>query len=141
MWAVRKRTHYLMPMFHNEFCVFASTLSTGKDHTDSGRPCDRHKIELRDRVGSLFPVVADAGCRNTVFNSVAQSGAEYVGRMRELGITRFRIDLLRETSEQVGQLLTQYTRVIAGLDDGRETWRKLRALNQLGVTRGTLNLL
>jgi putative protease len=31
--------------------------------------------------------------------------------------------------------------VVAGRDDGRETWRQLRALNQLGVTRGTLNLL
>ena len=31
-------------------------------------------------------------------------------------------------------------RVIAGRDDGRETWRQLRALNQLGVTRGTLQL-
>jgi putative protease len=89
----------------------------------------------------LFPVHADTGCRNTVYNSVAQSGAEYVGRMRELGIARFRIDLLRESPEQVGRLLTQYACVIAGLDDGRETWGQLRALNQLGVTRGTLNLL
>jgi putative protease len=133
--------HQHMPMFHNEHCLYASSLSTGKDHTDCGRPCDRHTIELRDRVGALFPVVADAGCRNTVFNSVAQSGAEYVGRMRELGITRFRVDLLRETPAQVGPLLTRYARVIAGLDDGRETWRQLRALNQLGVTRGTLQLL
>ena len=28
----------------------------------------------------------------------------------------------------------------AGLDDGRGAWRQMRALNQLGVTRGTLNL-
>ncbi len=133
--------HQHMPMFHNEHCLYASALSAGKDHTDCGRPCDTHKIELRDRVGATFPVVVDAGCRNTVFNNVAQSGAEYVGRMRELGLTRFRIDLLRETSEQTQQLLSRYARVIAGLDDGRETWRQLRALNQLGVTRGTLQLL
>ena len=133
--------HQHMPMFHTEYCVFAGTLSTGKDHTDCGRPCDRHKVELRDRTGALFPVLPDTGCRNTIYNSVPQSGAEYVGRMRELGITRFRIDLLRETPEQVGALLTRYARVIAGCDDGRETWRQLRALNQLGVTRGTLNLL
>jgi hypothetical protein len=30
---------------------------------------------------------------------------------------------------------------IAGLDDGSTTWRELRALNQLGVIRGTRNLL
>jgi putative protease len=133
--------HQHMPMFHMEHCVFAAFLSNGKDHRDCGRPCDRHKVELRDRVGANFPVLPDTGCRNTVFNSVPQSGSEYVGRMRELGITRFRVDLLRETPEQVVALLNRYARVIAGLDDGRETWRQLRALNQLGVTRGTLQLL
>jgi putative protease len=132
--------HQHMPMFHMDHCVFAAFLSTGKDHRDCGRPCDVHKVELRDRVGANFPVLADTGCRNTVFNSVAQSGAEYVARMRDLGLTRFRIDLLRETPEQVGPLLDRYSRVIAGLDEGRETWRQLRAINQLGVTRGTLQM-
>ncbi|HVL11083.1 MAG TPA: U32 family peptidase, partial [Gemmata sp.] len=133
--------HQHMPMFHMEHCVFAAFLSTGKDHRDCGRPCDRHRVDLRDRVGAAFSVLPDTGCRNTVFNSVAQSGAEYVGRMRGLGLSRFRVDLLRETPEQVSLLLTRYARVVAGLDDGRETWRQLRALNQLGVTRGTLQLL
>jgi putative protease len=133
--------HQHMPMFHNEFCIFASNLSTGTDHTNCGRPCDRHRIDLRDRTGALFPVVADAGCRNTVYNSVPQSAAEYVARMRELGLRTFRVDLLRETKEQVTLLLDRYARVIAGLDDGRMTWRELRVLNQLGVTRGTLQVL
>jgi U32 family peptidase len=132
--------HQHMPMFHNEFCTFAAFLSTGTNHTNCGRPCDRHKVDLRDRAGAQFPVVADAGCRNTVYNAVPQSAAEYVGRMRALGLRRFRVELLRETPEQVGPLLEAYQRVIAGTDDGRDTWRKVRALNQLGVTRGTLQL-
>jgi putative protease len=127
-------------MFHNEHCVFAALLSTGKDWRDCGRPCDRHRVDLKDRTGALFPVTADAGCRNTVFNSLPQSGAEYVGRMRELGVRRFRVDLLRETPDQMGPLIETYRRVISGADDGRQTWRKLRAMNQLGVTRGTLQL-
>jgi U32 family peptidase len=133
--------HQHMPMFHNEFCTFAAFLSTGKDWRDCGRPCDRHKVDLRDRTGALFPVVADAGCRNTVFNAVPQSGAEYVPHMLALGLRRFRVDLLRETPDQVGPLLAAYRRVIAGADDGRDTWRKVRAMNQLGVTRGTLQLI
>jgi putative protease len=134
-------SHQHMPMFHNEWCVYAGLLSTGKDHTDCGRPCDRHKVELRDRSGALFPVHVDTGCRNTVYNSVPQSAAEYLGRMLELGLNRFRIDLLREMPEQVGPLLERYGRVVAGLDDGRTVWRELRLLNQLGVTRGTLQML
>jgi putative protease len=57
-----------------------------------------------------------------------------------LGIQRFRIDLLRETADQVGPLVEAYRRVISGADDGRDTWRKVRAMSQLGVTRGTLQL-
>ena len=132
--------HQHMPMFHMEHCVFAAFLSNGKDHTDCGRPCDSHKVELRDRVGALFPVHADTGCRNTVFNSIAQSAAEYLPKMLALGVRTFRIDLLRETPTETHTLLNQYARVIAGTDDGRETWKKLKVLNQLGVTRGTLNL-
>jgi len=133
--------HQHMPMFHMEHCVFAAFLSTGKDHRDCGRPCDTHKVELRDRTGAQFPVLPDTGCRNTVFNSVAQSASEYIGRMKTLGVSWFRVDLLRETHDEVGPLLEQYRRVIAGEDDGRATWKRLKALNQLGVTRGTLKLL
>jgi putative protease len=132
--------HQHMPMFHMEHCVFAAFLSTGKDHRDCGRPCESHAVELRDRTGAAFPVHPDTGCRNTVFNSVAQSGAEYVGRMRALGVRRFRIDLLRETPAEVVKLLEHYTRVMRGEVTGAATWRPLQALNQLGVTRGTLQL-
>ena len=132
--------HQHMPMFHNEHCVFAALLSHGKDASDCGRPCERHRVELRDRTGAAFPVHADTGCRNTVYNAVAQSAAEFAGRMRGLGVRRFRVDLLRETPAEVGPLLDRYARVVAGRDDGRAVWRELRALNQLGVTRGTLQM-
>jgi putative protease len=132
--------HQHMPMFHMEHCVYAAFLSEGKDFRDCGRPCDHHKVDLRDRVGADFPVVVDAGCRNTVFNSVAQSAAEFLPRMRSHGVKHFRVELLRESFAQVGPLLEQYARILAGQDDGRTTWRRLQALNQLGVTRGTLQL-
>jgi putative protease len=133
--------HQHMPMFHMEHCVFAAFLSTGKDHRDCGRPCDRHRVELRDRVGAEFPVTPDAGCRNTVFNSVPQSAVEYLERMRTLGLSRFRVDLLRETPEDLSRLLSNYWQVLSGCVEGRDLWSSLRALNQLGVTRGTLQLI
>ncbi len=132
--------HQHMPMFHNEHCVFAAVLSKGKDHRDCGRPCDNHRVELRDRTGAKFPLLADVGCRNTVFNAVPQSAAEYLPRMLELGVRHFRIELLRESADETRELLNRYRRVFNGEDDGRGLWRQLRALNQLGVTRGTLQL-
>jgi putative protease len=131
--------HQHMPMFHMEHCVFAAFMSTGKDYRDCGRPCDHHKVELKDRVGAEFPVVVDAGCRNTVYNHVPQSAAEYVPRMKGLGVRHFRVELLRETTGEVGPLLERYARVLCGMDAGRAAWRGLQVLNQLGVTRGTLS--
>lgn len=130
--------HQHMPMFHMEHCVFCHTLSTGTDATNCGRPCDTHRVLLRDRVGAEFPLLADTGCRNTVFNSVPQSAAEYLPRMREAGLRHFRVELLTEKSEQVAPVLEHYARVLAGLEPGRAAWRGLQILNQLGVTRGTL---
>jgi putative protease len=132
--------HQHMPMFHNEHCVFAAALSDGKDHRDCGRPCDRHRVELRDQHGADFPLVADAGCRNTVYNAVPQSAAEYLPRMLALGLRHLRVEFVRESGQEAGRLLERYRRVLDGQDDGRGLWRHLRALNQLGVTRGTLQL-
>jgi putative protease len=132
--------HQHMPMFHMEHCVFAAMLSNGKDATDCGRPCDRHRVELRDRTGAAFPLLADTGCRNTVFNSVPQSAAEYISKMQAAGVRHFRVELLRETRAEVAPLVEHYAKVIAGLEAPRQTWRNLQVLNQLGVTRGTLQL-
>jgi putative protease len=58
--------------------------------------------------------------------------------MLKLGLRHFRVELLREDADQSQALLSRYSRVLAGLDDGRSAWRGLQVLNQLGVTRGTL---
>jgi putative protease len=130
--------HQHMPMFHMEHCVFCHTLSDGTDFRDCGRPCDTHRVDLRDRVSADHPLIADVGCRNTVYNGTAQSAAEFVPEMKRLGLRHFRVELLREDAGAAGLLLDRYARVLAGLDDPRSTFRQLRVLNQLGVTRGTL---
>jgi putative protease len=86
-------------------------------------------------------VLADTGCRNTVYNAVPQSAAEFLPRMLAMGLRWFRVELLREKPDEVVPLLERYAAVLAGRDNGRSAWRQLKALNQLGVTRGTLNLL
>jgi putative protease len=130
--------HQHMPMFHMEHCVFAHTLSTGKDFHDCGRPCEKHRVDLRDRVGEEHPLLPDVGCRNTLFNASAQSGAEYVPEMKRLGIRHFRVELLRENAAETRRLIGRYARILAGLENPAEALRTLRVLNQLGVTRGTL---
>ena len=130
--------HQHMPMFHMEHCVFCAFLSSGKDFRDCGRPCDVHDVRLRDRVGAEHPLKADAGCRNTVFNSQAQTGAEYVARMIDLGVRHFRVEFLNETPEQVAQTIARYRRLLRGEITGTQLWRELKLFNQLGVTRGQM---
>ncbi|HMP59587.1 MAG TPA: DUF3656 domain-containing protein [Gemmatales bacterium] len=133
--------HYHMPMFHMEHCVFAAFLSTGADWRDCGRPCDRHRVELRGEQQAAFPVLADAGCRNTVYNALPQSAAEFLPAMLQLGLRHFRIELLRESAAEASQVIGLYRQVLGGTAPGRDVWRELRSLHQLGVTRGTLRLL
>jgi U32 family peptidase len=130
--------HQHIPMFHMEHCVFCAFLSNGTDYTNCGRPCDTHDLKLRDRVGAQHPVKADVGCRNTVFNALAQTGAEYVSRMLDLGVRHFRLEFLNESPEQVGGTITKYRQLLAGEITGQQLWRELRLLNQLGVTRGQI---
>jgi putative protease len=130
--------HQHMPMFHMEHCVFCAFLSKGKDYRDCGRPCDKHDVRLRDRVGALHPLKADVGCRNTVFNSQAQTGAEFVEPMLALGVRHFRIEFLNETPAEVTQTITKYRQLLRGEITGAQLWRELKLTNQLGVTRGQM---
>jgi putative protease len=130
--------HQHMPMFHMEHCVFCAFLSTGRDYRDCGRPCDRHDVRLRDRVGMEHPLKADVGCRNTVFNARAQTGAEYVGRLLALGVRHFRVEFLNESPAEVRTTLARYRQLLRGEITGTQLWRELKLFNQLGVTRGQM---
>jgi putative protease len=130
--------HQHMPMFHMEHCVFCAFLSKGTDFTNCGRPCDTHEVQLRDRTGAGHALKADAGCRNTVFNAAAQTGAEHVERLLALGVRHFRIEFVGETPQQTGQTIARYGALLRGDITGTQLWRELKLHNQLGVTRGSL---
>ncbi len=131
--------HQHMPMFHMEHCVFCAFLSTGRDYRDCGRPCDRHDVRLRDRIGAEHPLKADAGCRNTVYNARAQTGAEFATEFLRLGVRSFRIEFLNESAEEVTRILGRYRQLLRGEIGGAELWREFKFINQLGVTRGQLD--
>jgi U32 family peptidase len=125
--------HQHIPMFHMEHCVFAAFLSEGKDHLTCGRPCDHHRIAVRDRVGESHPIRADVGCRNTVFNSRPQSGASHLPQLLATGLRHFRLELLDESPEEAVRLLHSYREVLAGHTDPIHLARSLGARDQLGV--------
>ncbi|MFZ4818090.1 MAG: DUF3656 domain-containing U32 family peptidase [Limisphaerales bacterium] len=128
--------HQHMPLFHMEHCVFCAFLSQGTDYSNCGRPCDKHVVKLRDRTGAEHPLKADSGCRNTVFNARAQTGAESLGRFLDLGARVFRIEFVDETAEQVATVIGRYRALLRGEITGQALWQELKLSSQLGVTRG-----
>ena len=136
--AVDVTLHQHMPLFHMEHCLFCAFLSDGHDHTDCGRPCEHHSVTLRDRSGAEHPLRADLGCRNTLFNGRAQTGAEAIPQFLGAGVRRLRLELLDDTPVDTVRRVELYQRAIAGEISGRTVWQREQLESRLGVTRGTL---
>jgi putative protease len=134
--------HQHLPMFHMEHCVLAAFLSNGTDATNCGRPCDRHNVKLRDRIGVEHPLKADVGCRNTVFHAKAQSGADFLRSFVDAGARVFRVELLEEDAAKTRTILKSYRELLDGtMTDSAVLVRRLNVVKQLGVTSGTLTVL
>ena len=130
--------HQHMPMFHMEHCVFCAVLSPGTNKSNCGRPCDHHEVKLRDRVGMEHPLKADVACRNTLFNAIPQTAAEFLPRLLSHDISTLRIEFLDESPETVSQTVSLYHDSLHGKRNPRTLWKELKASNRYGVTRGQL---
>ena len=130
--------HQHMPMFHMEHCVFCTFLSSGTDYRDCGRPCEKHTVHLRDRVGQLHRLQADVGCRNTLFNGRAQTGARFFQDLLNSGLKNYRIELLDETPTEAYSTIRAYQELLAGTLSPAQLLTRIHATEKLGVTEGTL---
>jgi len=116
--------HHHLPIFHTEYCVFARFLSDGNSYRDCGRPCETQRVHLRDPSGGDHLVLADIGCRNTVFNAAAQSAGPMLAAFRAAGIERYRIELVDEPAEEVAKIVNAYRDAL----DGRMGHKTLRQM-------------
>ncbi|WP_234044820.1 peptidase U32 family protein [Haloferula rosea] len=130
--------HQHMPLFHMEHCVFCTFMSEGTSYKDCGRPCEEHVVHLRDRVGQLHRLHADVGCRNTLFNGKAQTGARFHDALRKTGLKKFRVELLDEDAATTRLTLSSYQALLDGTASANELLDEVAALEKLGVTEGTL---
>lgn len=128
--------HHHIPTFHTEHCIYAHTLSTGTDWQSCGRPCDHHRLSLRDPKGLLHPVITDVGCRNTVFEARAQSAAALVPRLLAAGVRHYRVELVRESQAEAETVLTAYRELLAGRLTPKVCTQTIGAHEQFGVVRG-----
>jgi putative protease len=127
-----------LPVFHTEHCVFCRFLSTGTSYKDCGRPCESHVVALRDSAGRAHPVMADVGCRNTVFGAEAQEASSHLDEWRAAGIADFRLEFAHETGEQVRELCAAFAECLAGVSSSQDLKRELKRLTPHGTTEGSL---
>lgn len=127
-----------LPVFHTEHCVFCRFLSTGTSYKDCGRPCEKHLVELRDAAGRQHPVMADVGCRNTVFGAEAQEAGAHLDRWRGVGIRHFRLEFAHESAEEVVEVTGLFDEALAGKIGAAELAKKLKKAAPGGTTQGSL---
>ena len=90
-------------------------------------------------MGTEHVLQADAGCRNTVFNGTAQTGAESIRTLLVHGARHFRVEFLDESPQMVRKTIQNYQALLQGQISGTQLWQRLHLNNQLGVTRGSLS--
>ncbi len=127
-----------LPVFHTEHCVFCRFLSTGTSYRDCGRPCEKHRVALRDGSGREHPVLADVGCRNTVFGAEAQEASAHLDAWMRAGIRHLRLEFAHEAGEDVRRITTAFQDVLARGVSARELGRRLKQIAAQGVTQGSL---
>jgi len=130
--------YHHLPVFHTEHCVFCRFLSTGTSYRDCGRPCEKHQVALRDSGGRPHPVMADVGCRNTVFGAEAQEASLHLAEWLAAGIRHFRLEFVHEAPDQVARIGRAFTEFFAGRSTPEELHRVLQRCAPEGVTEGSL---
>jgi putative protease len=127
-----------LPVFHTEHCVFCRFLSTGTSYRDCGRPCEKHRVELRDPEGRAHPVIADVGCRNTVFGAEAQEASPHIDSWRATGIRHFRLEFVNESADEVRCVTVAFQAFLAGRTNSAQLASELKRHAPAGVTEGSL---
>ncbi len=130
--------YHHLPVFHTEHCVFCRFLSKGTSYKDCGQPCERHRVALRDGHGRAHPVMADVGCRNTVFGAEAQEASRHLDEWRQAGIHHFRLEFVHESAKQVTEITRIFAEALAGRLTSLELTRQLQRLAPQGTTEGSL---
>lgn len=133
--------HHHIPTFHTEHCVYAHTLSKGRDYRTCGRPCEAQRVGLRDGKGRVHPVVVDVGCRNTVFNAEAQSAPALAARLVGAGVRRVRVELVWESARDAERVLAGWRELLSGQLTPAALLQRIGVHEQFGVTRGTMAVL
>ncbi len=131
--------HQYMPEFHMEHCVFAAFLSEGTSFRDCGKPCEKHDVKLKDPYGNMHFLKADQECRNTFFKATPQSAGFLMKDLADKGVTRFRLEALNETPEEINLKIKTYLKLLNEEISVTEAMNALSLVESYGLGLGQMN--
>lgn len=126
--------HQSMPSFHMEHCVFAAFLSKGKSYKDCGKPCEKHKVQLKDQFGHYHWIKPDQECRNTMYNSSAQTALPYLESWKSVGLGEIRFEALHEAGEELISKIKNYIDVLEGRKSIQQAMNDLKTKELYGLS-------
>jgi putative protease len=130
--------HQYMPSFHMEHCVFAAFLSQGSSFRDCGKPCERHRVELKDQFGNRHEIKPDQECRNTMFNAIPQSAARFIDSWKQKGLGWVRYEALYERGADLIDKIQGYQDLVAGRKSAEQLVAELKLLEKYGLGEGAI---
>ena len=95
-------------------------------------------MALRDQQGRAHPVMADVGCRNTVFGAEAQEASAHMGEWLSTGIRHFRLEFVHESGADVSRVVRAFQALLDGRISEAELGDSLRRIAPEGTTEGSL---
>ncbi len=127
-----------LPVFHTEHCVFCRFLSNGTSYKDCGHPCEKHRVTLKDLNGRTHPVMADVGCRNTIFGAEAQEASLHLDKWLNAGIRHFRLEFVHESGQELSEIAQAFEKALNKKLSFLDLSKKLQKLSPQGTTEGSL---
>ena len=127
-----------LPVFHTEHCVFCRFLSSGTSYKDCGHPCEKHRVTLKDLNGRTHPVMADVGCRNTIFGAEAQEASLHLDKWLNTGIRHFRLEFVHESGQELSEIAQAFEKALNKKISFLDLSKKLQKLSPQGTTEGSL---
>jgi putative protease len=88
--------------------------------------------------GRAHPLVADVGCRNTVFGAEAQEASAWLDDWRAAGIGHFRLEFAHESAADVFGITRAFAHTLQDVKSPLQLAQDLRRFAPQGTTAGSL---
>lgn len=130
--------HQYLPAFHSEYCAFAAFGAKAKRFPECDKFCTKHKVEILDHKGKKHFLQSDSECRNTLYLGTPRSALRLLPKLKNTGITHFRLEMLDDSPEMVRRKIEIYASALNGSLPLQEAIGQINAEEKYGVSEGQL---